>query len=124
MAIRRPSCAGITGPRVVLTDLRGRGESHKPQPGARLARYAKRTMSAEMRNVMRSLGHNRFAVVGHDHSARVARRMALDHPKAVRRLVVMDIVPGLDFDNGLRPRSRRTPSTSASSPRIIRSPRP
>jgi len=83
--------------RVVLADLRGRGESHKPQPGAGLVRYAKRTMAAEMHEVMRSLGHDRFAVVGHDRGARVARRMALDFPEAVERLVVIDIVPALDL---------------------------
>jgi len=86
---------------VILADLRGRGESHKPQPGTGLASYAKRTMATEMREVMRRLGHDRFAVVGHDRGARVARRLALDHPDVVDRLVVMDIVPALDFYDGL-----------------------
>ncbi|PWG61831.1 alpha/beta fold hydrolase [Sediminicurvatus halobius] len=82
---------------VVLTDLRGRGESHKPQPGAGLDAYAKRAMAAEQLEVMRALGHDRFAVVGHDRGARVARRLALDHPQNVTRLVEMDIVPAGDF---------------------------
>jgi haloacetate dehalogenase len=86
---------------VVLTDLRGRGESHKPQPGSGLHAYAKRTMAAEQLEVMRALGHYRFAVVGHDRGARVARRLALDHPEAVEQLVVMDIVPALDFYENL-----------------------
>lgn len=86
---------------VVLTDLRGRGESHKPQPGSGLDAYAKRTMAAEQLEVMRALGHDRFSVVGHDRGARVARRLALDHPEAVERLVVMDIVPALDFYENL-----------------------
>jgi len=87
--------------RVVLADLRGRGESHKPRPGTGLESYAKRTMATEMREVMRCLGHDRFAVVGHDRGARVARRLALDHPEAVERIVVMDIVPALDFYDGM-----------------------
>ena len=84
---------------VVLTDLRGRGESHKPAPASDPASnpYAKRLMAAEQVAVMRALGHERFALVGHDRGARVARRMALDHPDAIERLCVMDFVPALDL---------------------------
>ncbi|SDH49737.1 alpha/beta fold hydrolase [Roseospirillum parvum] len=82
---------------VVLTDLRGRGESHKPGSVAGGTAYAKRDMAAEQLAVMRALGHATFALVGHDRGARVARRLALDHPAAVSRLAVMDIVPALDF---------------------------
>ena len=83
--------------RVVLTDIRGRGESHKPGHSAGSNAYTKREMAAEQRDVMRSLGHDRFALVAHDRGARVARRLALDHPEAVSRLAVMDIIPALDF---------------------------
>ena len=82
---------------VVLTDLRGRGESHKPEPGQTPNPFAKRIMAAEQVSVMKQLGFERFALVGHDRGARVARRMALDHPDAVERLCVMDIVPALDL---------------------------
>jgi haloacetate dehalogenase len=82
---------------VVLADLRGRGESHKPAPTADHAPYAKRSMAAEQVQVMAALGFRRFAVVGHDRGGRVARRMALDHPEAVDRLAVLDIVPALDL---------------------------
>jgi len=87
--------------RVVLTDLRGRGESYKPQPGSGLDAYAKRTMAAEQLEVMRALGHSRFAVVGHDRGARVAQRLALDHPDAIERLVLMDIVSTVDLYENL-----------------------
>lgn len=82
---------------VVLPDIRGRGETHKPGivPGGNA--YSKRAMAAEQREVMRLLGHNRFRLVGHDRGARVARRLALDFPEAVEKLVVMDIVPALDL---------------------------
>lgn len=82
---------------VVLTDLRGRGESHKPGHRAEGNAYTKREMAAEQRAVMQALGHSVFSLVGHDRGARVARRMALDFPAAVSQLVLMDIVPALDF---------------------------
>lgn len=82
---------------VVLTDIRGRGETHKPSPSPDSAAYAKRRMAAEQRAVMRALGFPTFALVGHDRGARIARRMALDHPETVTRLAVMDIIPALDF---------------------------
>ncbi|MEO0774380.1 MAG: alpha/beta hydrolase [Pseudomonadota bacterium] len=82
---------------VVLTDLRGRGESHKPKPNPGYNPFAKRIMAAEQVAVMQKLGFDRFSLVAHDRGARVARRMALDHPDAVERLCVMDIVPALDF---------------------------
>lgn len=81
---------------VVLTDIRGRGESHKPGSKDGAA-YAKRIMAAEQVAVMDALGYPRFALVAHDRGARVARRLALDHPGRVSRLAVMDIIPDLDF---------------------------
>lgn len=78
---------------VVAMDLRGYGDSQKPEGGERHANYAKRAMAADAVAVMRHLGHDRFAVVGHDRGGRVAHRLALDHPDAVTRLAVLDIAP-------------------------------
>src|SRR4029453_16270202 len=78
---------------VVCTDLRGYGESDKPSGGDDHAGYSKRTMAQDQLEVMHALGFDRFAVVGHDRGARVALRMALDHPAAVTRLGILDIVP-------------------------------
>ncbi|MGH3263307.1 MAG: alpha/beta fold hydrolase [Trebonia sp.] len=78
---------------VVLTDLRGYGDSGKPAGGPTHDAYAKRTMAYDQILVMRELGFERFAVVGHDRGARVAHRMALDYPKSVSKLAVLDIVP-------------------------------
>ncbi|MGH3169479.1 MAG: alpha/beta fold hydrolase, partial [Trebonia sp.] len=78
---------------VVLTDLRGYGDSGKPAGGARHEGYAKRTMAWDQVLVMRDLGFTEFAVAGHDRGARVGHRMALDYPEAVTRLAVLDIVP-------------------------------
>lgn len=80
---------------VVAPDLRGYGDSSTPPGGADHAGYSKRAMAQDLVEVMASLGHDRFAVVGHDRGARVGHRMALDHPEAVERLAVLDIVPTL-----------------------------
>jgi haloacetate dehalogenase len=81
--------------RVVLADLRGYGDSSKPAGDHDHANYAKRAMAADMLAVMRGLGHERFAVLAHDRGARVAHRLAADHPQSVERLVVLDIAPTL-----------------------------
>ncbi len=78
---------------VVAADLRGYGDSSKPEGGPDHAAYSKRTMAQDQLEVMRSLGFDRFAVAGHDRGARVAYRMALDHPEVVTKLAVLDIVP-------------------------------
>jgi pimeloyl-ACP methyl ester carboxylesterase len=78
---------------VVCPDLRGYGESSKPATTADHEPYSKRAMAADMLALMRTLGHARFAVAGHDRGAYVALRLALDHPAAVSRLVVMDAIP-------------------------------
>lgn len=85
---------------VVLTDIRGRGESHKPRADNEHVAYTKRAMADEQMRVMATLDFREFAVVGHDRGARVARRMALDFPDRITKLAVMDIVPALDFYAG------------------------
>jgi haloacetate dehalogenase len=78
---------------VVCPDLRGYGDSSKPPSAADHAPYSKRSMAQDMVEIMAQLGFPRFAVVGHDRGARVAYRLALDHPGAVTRLSTLDIVP-------------------------------
>ncbi len=78
---------------VVCPDLRGHGDSDKPPGGGDHVAYAKRTMAQDQAELMHALGFDRFAVVAHDRGARVALRLALDHPAVVTRLVVLDIVP-------------------------------
>ena len=91
VASRRP--AARPDHTVILTDLRGYGDSGKPPGGATHEGYAKRTMARDQALVMRDLGFDQFAVVGHDRGARVAHRMALDSPQSVTKLAVLDIVP-------------------------------
>jgi len=82
---------------VILADIRGRGESHKPPHQAGKNAYSKREMAGELLSLMETLGHTHFSLVGHDRGARVARRLALDFPHTVEKLVLMDIVPALDL---------------------------
>lgn len=86
--------------RVVLMDLRGYGDSGRPPAGEGSVAYAKREMALDAVALMRSLGHERFAVLAHDRGARVAHRLALDHPQAVTRLLLLDIAPTLAMYEG------------------------
>jgi len=78
---------------VVCPDLRGYGESTAPPTRPDHAQACKRAMAQDVLRLMRSLGHERFAVAGHDRGCYVALRLAMDHPEAVTRLAVMDGVP-------------------------------
>jgi haloacetate dehalogenase len=78
---------------LVITDLRGYGDSSKPPGGADHFGYSKRAMAQDQVEVMQHLGFPKFAVVGHDRGGRVAHRMALDHAERVTRLAILDIVP-------------------------------
>jgi haloacetate dehalogenase len=78
---------------VVATDLRGYGDSSKPDGGPDHSGYSFRAMASDQVEVMAALGFNSFYVCGHDRGARVAHRMALDHPDRVKRVAFLDIVP-------------------------------
>ena len=78
---------------VVAADLRGYGDSSKPEGGEDHDRYSKRVMVLDQVEVMKHLGFDRFALCGHDRGGRVGYRMALDHPGVVTKLAVLDIVP-------------------------------
>ena len=81
----------------VMADLRGYGFSSCPRNSTDNRAYSKRVMAEDMIALMRGLGHERFAIVGHDRGARVAYRLALDHPEAVDRLTVLDIITTFDM---------------------------
>jgi haloacetate dehalogenase len=78
---------------VVCADLRGYGRSGCPASAPDHAPYAKRAMARDMVSVMEQHGFPRFSVAGHDRGARVAYRLALDHPERVARLAVLDVLP-------------------------------
>jgi haloacetate dehalogenase len=80
---------------VVLTDLRGYGDSSKPEGGPRHENYSFRVMAQDQLDVMRQLGYDRFFLGALDRGARVAHRLCLDHPEAVRKVCLMDILPTL-----------------------------
>ncbi|MCK9868944.1 alpha/beta hydrolase [Nocardiopsis dassonvillei] len=81
---------------VICPDLRGYGDSDKPA-GTDGDAYAKRTMAADVVALARALGHERFALAGHDRGALVAIRAGLDHPDAVTHLASLDVLPTLDM---------------------------
>jgi haloacetate dehalogenase len=81
---------------VVVCDLKGYGESRSTPGGPLGEGYGNRDRAAELVELMARLGFERFAVVGHDRGGRVAYRMALDHPAAVARLAVLNIVPTVE----------------------------
>ncbi|MDT7651759.1 MAG: haloacetate dehalogenase [Pseudonocardiales bacterium] len=77
----------------IRTDLRGFGDSRTPPSAPDHVPHSMREIAGEQVEVMAALGHERFAVVGHDRGARCAYRMALDYPGIVIRLAVLDTVP-------------------------------
>lgn len=78
---------------VFCPDLRGYGRSGCPPSTADHAPYSKRAMGDELLFLMNQLGHRSFHVAGHDRGGRVAYRMALDHPEAVTKVAVLDVLP-------------------------------
>ncbi|MFL6832583.1 MAG: alpha/beta fold hydrolase [Xanthobacteraceae bacterium] len=82
---------------LVLADLRGYGDSSKPAGAADHSNYSKRVMAQDQLTLMASLGFERFDVLAHDRGARVAHRLAADHPEAVARLILLDIAPTLSM---------------------------
>ncbi|MBL1101108.1 alpha/beta fold hydrolase [Streptomyces coffeae] len=81
---------------VICPDLRGYGASDKPE-ATDATTYAKRTMAADIVALAHALGHERFALAGHDRGALVAFRAGLDHPAAITRLACLDVLPTLDM---------------------------
>ncbi len=90
---------------VVTPDLRGYGDSSKPQGSADHDTHSFRNMAADQVAVMQALGYERFQLVGHDRGARVSHRLALDHAHRVIRLCMMDIVPTLYFYENITQRT-------------------
>lgn len=85
---------------LVLPDLRGYGDSSHPPASADHSNHSKRVMAKDNVELMASLGYKRFSILAHDRGARVAHRLAVDHPDAVERLVVLDIAPTLAMYEG------------------------
>jgi len=84
---------------VICVDLRAYGRSGIPSSTADHFPYSKRAMAKELVDVMGELGFSTFTLIGHDRGGRVSYRLALDHPKAVERLAVFDVIPILEAWN-------------------------
>jgi haloacetate dehalogenase len=85
---------------VVASDLRGYGDAGKPPGLPDHSNYSKRAMALDQLDLMQRLGFATFSVVGHDRGARMAHRLAVDHPAAVERLMLLDIAPTLAMYEG------------------------
>ena len=85
---------------VILMDLRGYGDSVRAASDASHAAYSKRAMALDALAAMRHHGFSRFQVLAHDRGARVAHRLAADHPAAVQRMMLLDIAPTLSMYAG------------------------
>ena len=84
---------------VVVPDLRGYGDSSKPAYSEDHSNYSFRAMAQDQVEVMQQLGHTQFLLAGHDRGARTGHRLCLDHPEAVRKVVLMDVAPTLTMYN-------------------------
>lgn len=78
---------------VVCPDLPGYGQSSKPIPTDDHAAHSKRATARDMVSLMAELGHDRFALVGHDRGSYAALRLALDHPGIVSKVALLDCIP-------------------------------
>jgi len=93
---------------VICVDLRAYGQSGIPASTDDHSPYSKRAMANELVEVMAKLGFPRFTLIGHDRGGRVSYRLALDHPKAVERLAVFDVIPILEAWNRTDARFAKT----------------
>lgn len=84
----------------IAPDLRGYGDSTKPDASDGHVAHSNREMARDMAELMSALGHERFDVLAHDRGARVAHRLALDHAARVQRMILLDIAPTLDMYEG------------------------
>jgi pimeloyl-ACP methyl ester carboxylesterase len=73
---------------VIAVDQRGMGLSDKPEGG-----YDTGTLAGDLAALMDALGHDRFAVVGHDTGFAISYALAADHPDRVERVALLEL-PG------------------------------
>lgn len=81
----------------LIADLPGYGASSIPVDAPDHEGFSKRRMASLLVSAMASMGYSTFSVMGHDRGARVAYRMALDHPTTIRRVVIIEIIPTSDM---------------------------
>lgn len=84
---------------VIAIDLRGYGASSKPTGDEHHKLYAKSAMAKDCIHVMADLGFHQFYVCAHDRGARVAHKLCVDYPQAVRKVMLLDICPTLAMYN-------------------------
>jgi haloacetate dehalogenase len=83
--------------KLVMMDLRGYGDSSRPDYDDTHANYSKRAMAQDAVAVMQHFGFEKFSILAHDRGARVAHRLAANHPERVQRMMLLDIAPTLSM---------------------------
>ena len=78
---------------VICSDLRGYGDSDKPESDKSHLAYSKKKMGLDQNELMKKLGFNEYFLVGHDRGGRVAHKMAIDYKENIKKISVLDIVP-------------------------------
>ena len=86
----------VTHHTVVWPDLRGFGRSSKPPDTPDHSASSKRAKAQDCVALMRHLGHEQFAIIGHDSGSYTAFRAAMDHPGAITQLGILDGAPILE----------------------------
>ncbi|QHT66955.1 alpha/beta hydrolase [Rhodocytophaga rosea] len=77
---------------VIAPDLRGVGESDKPQSG-----YDKKTMATDIHELVKKLGYKSINLAGHDIGLMVAYAYAVQYPEEVKKIALMDaLIPGVE----------------------------
>ena len=79
---------------VIAPDLRGLGDSEKPQTG-----YDKKTIAEDIYQLVKKLGYSKIYLVAHDWGGPVAYSYAAAHPQDVNKMVILDTsVPGFGLE--------------------------
>ena len=79
---------------VIAPDMRGLGDSEKPQTG-----YDKKTVAEDIYQLVKKLGYSKIYLVAHDWGAAVAYSYATAHPEDVNKMVILDIfLPGFGYE--------------------------
>jgi len=81
---------------VICPDIPGYGKSFKPKISDNHETYSKVNMALDIINFMELLGFDKFQIVAHDRGARIAHRIALDFPKKIIKMILLDIIPTIE----------------------------
>jgi len=83
---------------VIAPDMRGLGDSEKPQTG-----YDKKTVAGDIYQLIKKLGYGKIYIVAHDLGGPVAYSFAAAHPENVKKMVILDtLLPGFGVEEAAK----------------------